>query len=163
MRPVFALLLAVLLIGCQTAASTASTAPTAWSPSPSPTADGPEGLIADLEAAGADAKLGDLFSPDPLTGQDVVLCVGAEPVRLYVFGSVGDRVQAASRIDPKDPSNMGTSIVDWNGAPRFWQRDRMLILYLGTNADTEALLRGILGQPFASGIGRPPLRDDSCA
>jgi hypothetical protein len=46
----------------------------------------------------------------------------------------------ASRIKPDDPSNLGTSIVEWAGRPRFWQRDRILVMYLGESAATEALL-----------------------
>jgi hypothetical protein len=91
------------------------------------------------------------------------MCVGTEPVRLYVFGSERDRMAAAAQINPTDPSNMGTSMVDWDGRPRFWQRDRLLILYLGEDAATETLLQSVLGQPFASGQGRPLLRDGSCA
>jgi hypothetical protein len=33
----------------------------------------------------------------------------------------------------------------------------MIVVYLGEDAATEALLRGVLGEPFASGQGRPPL------
>lgn len=130
---------------------------------PTAPADGPEALIADLRAAGAEARLGQLFSADPFQAQGVLMCVGSQPVQLFVFGSVPELVQAAARIDPTDPSNMGTTMVDWNGQPRFWQRDRLLILYLGNDAATDTLLRSLLGQPFSSGQGRPLLRDDSCA
>lgn len=123
---------------------------------PGPT-DGPEKLIVDLEAAGAAARIASLFAGDPFDAQGGLMCVGSEPVQLYVFGSVLAREQAVARIDPKNPSNMGTTIVDWNGRPRMWQRDRMVIVYLGEDAPTEALLRSVLGDPFASGAGRPPL------
>ena len=83
-------------------------------------------------------------------------------MRLYVFGSVRDQMEAAAKIDPTDASDMGTAMVSWNGRPKFWQRDRMLVLYLGEDAATEALLRNLLGEPFATGPGRPLLRDDSC-
>jgi hypothetical protein len=128
---------------------------------PGPT-DGPEKFIVDLEDAGAESRLGPRFTADPIAAQGVVLCLGSQPVQLYVFGSVRDRTQAAAKINPTNPSDMGTSMVDWNGRPRFWQRDRLLILYLGEDAATDTLLRSVLGQPFASGQGRPPLRDDSC-
>ena len=150
-----AILLGISVLGCQ-----AGPSPT---PVPTTTIDGAEALIADLRTAGADARLGERFAPDPFTAQGMVMCLGKEPVRLYVFPSIADRVKAAARIDPSNPSSMGTSIVDWNGRPRFWQRVRVLVMYLGEDVATEASLRGVLGPPFASGQGRLALRDGSCA
>lgn len=155
------------LVGCQaggtssptgsprSSANPSTSAPPAISPGPT---DGPEKLVLDLEAAGAKASIGGLFAGDPFSNaQGGLMCVGSEPVQLYVFGSELARQQAAQRVDPANPSNMGTTMVDWNGRPRMWQRDRMIIVYLGEDAPTEALLRGVLGEPFASGQGRPPL------
>ena len=101
--------------------------------------------------------MGELFAGDPFDAQGGLMCVGSEPVQLYVFGSVRAREEAAQRIDPNNPSDMGTAMIEWNGRPRLWQRDRMMIVYLGEDAATEALLRSVLGEPFASGQGRPPL------
>jgi hypothetical protein len=110
------------------------------------------------------ARLGATFTADPLPGQGVVLCVGKEAVQLYVFASIRDRIDAASRIDPKDPWHIGTAIVEWIGRPRFWQRDRLLVLYLGEDAATDSVLRTVLGPPFASGQGGgSSLRDASCS
>lgn len=61
-------------------------------------------------------------------------------------------------------SPRGTSIVDWTGSPRFWQHDRLILLYLGGDAGTETLLTTALGPPFArgvGGVGRP--RANACA
>ena len=169
----------LILVGCQRAGAPTSSPPPAVPPTPtsgpsadaSPTppplifpapTDGPEKLIVDLEATGADARLRDLFAGDPFAAQGSVLCVGTEPVRLYVFGSIRDRMDAAAKINPTDPSDMGTAMVTWNGRPRMWQRDRMLVVYLGEDPATETLLKGVLGEPFASGPGRMLLPDRSC-
>jgi hypothetical protein len=67
------------------------------------------------------------------------------------------------KIDPKDPSNVGTGIVEWAGAPRFWLRDNVIVLYLGQDAATDAALRALLGTPFAEGeAGRMPLPGPDC-
>jgi len=81
---------------------------------------------------------------------------------MYVFDSIGQRTDAMNSIDRDDPSSVGTAMVSWNGRPRFWARDRLLLLYLGEDAPTDTLLRGVLGEPFASGEGRQLLPDDSC-
>jgi hypothetical protein len=57
---------------------------------------------------------------------------------------------------------VGTAIVEWAGRPRFWQGNRILVLYLGESAATEALLTSVLGPPFAEGPGRAPLQVRDC-
>lgn len=135
--------LVTLLAACATPASS----------SPSSSGVGVEGLVNALKVASAPVRQADRFDPAPLPGQGVLLCVGREEVRVYVFPTDEARMAAAAGIDRTDPSHVGTSIVEWTGNPRFWQRDRILVLYLGTDAPTEALLTSALGPPFARGLG----------
>lgn len=113
----------------------------------------PARLIADLTAAGAAAEQVEIFSGDPLSGSGALICVGSEELRVYLFESGDDATQAAARIDPDDPSEVGTALVAWAGNPRFWQRGTTLVLYLGEDEDTESLLTEALGAPFARGPG----------
>ena len=128
------------------------------------TAGGAEGLVADLVASGATAKVGSYFLAEPLPGEGIAVCVGAESVQVYVLRDHEAALAAASMIDRNDPSKVGTSIVDWAGRPRFWLRDRILILYVGDDAATDAALRNLLGEPFAEARvpGRPPLPAPDC-
>ena len=171
MTPQLARLLVVVALalgGCAGAATTPSPLPPSSGPASNPPAlifptapaDGPDALTAAFGAAGTETHLGPPFVADPFQAHGVVMCLAKEPVRLYVFGSVRERMEAAAKIDPTNPSNIGTSMVDWNGRPRFWARDRLVILYLGEDAATEALLVNALGQPFAAAQGRPPLSED---
>lgn len=164
--------LVLVVAGCAGSGATTGPSPTTppigetqqpGSTAPRPT-DGPEALVTDLAAAGLNVRLGPLFAGDPLAAQGVVMCVGSQPVQVYVFGSVAERVALTSKIDKANPSNFGTAIIDWNGRPRMWQRDRLLIVYLGEDAPTEQVLRSALGEPFAvAAQGMPPLRADTCA
>jgi hypothetical protein len=160
-------LIGLLVVACQPAAETPSTPPTSNPPSsgPSPTASAkyPEQLLADLGSAGVETRVGQVFAADPFAAQGFLLCVGTEQVRMYVFPSIGDRVEATAKIDRTDPSNVGTAMISWNGRPRFWGVDRLLLLYLGEDVATEALLRQLLGPPFASGEGRALLPDPACS
>ncbi len=121
------------------------------SPTPSAAGGGVEGLVSSLAAASAPVRQADAFDPTPLSGEGVLLCVGREEVRVYVFPTEEARLASAAGIDPQDPSHIGTSIVEWTGNPRFWQRDRILVLYVGTDVPTEALLTSVMGPPFARG------------
>lgn len=38
----------------------------------------------------------------------------------------------------------------WVGPPRFYKRDRLIVLYVGTNQPLIRALDGLLGRPFAS-------------
>lgn len=134
----------VLVVACATPAG---------SPAPSAAGGGVEGLVSDLAAASAPVRQADRFDPAPLPGQGVLLCLGREEVRVYVFPTEQARAAAAGSIDPRDPSHIGTSIVEWRGNPRFWQRDRILVLYVGPDASIEALLTTFMGPPFARGQG----------
>lgn len=114
------------------------------------------GLASALESAGADVRELGSFNPDPLGGRGVILCVAGQEVRLYVFDTEKEREAVSTRIDPDDPSNLGTVMVSWAGQPKFWQAQRLLVLYLGIDPAVEAGLTSILGQPFARGQGRDP-------
>jgi hypothetical protein len=119
--------------------------------------DGPERFVADIDAAGEEAREAGEFDASPIAREGLTVCVGEEHVQLYVFATADEAMARARTIDPRDPSNVGTAIVEWAGTPKFWLRDRMLVLYLGTEPETTQLLVKLLGEPFAAGQGRPPL------
>ncbi|MFP5342551.1 MAG: hypothetical protein ACLGIJ_06475, partial [Candidatus Limnocylindria bacterium] len=122
-----------------------------------PTSNDPvDALVADLEKAGAPVtRLGSLPTM-PLGGRGVALCVAGQKVRLNVYASADEAARVAGTIDPTDPSHIGDSmIVSWQGDPKFWSRDRMLVLFLGADgAVATQVLIDVLGPPFAAGSGR---------
>jgi hypothetical protein len=178
MKDVVASLLLLVVVGaCAPSAATSpsgapASTPAASAPSvaatetPKPTAaDGAEALVADLIAAGNVAKLGSNFLADPLRGEGRLVCVGKEAVQVYVQKDHEAALAVASTIDKRDPTRVGTSIVTWNGTPRFWLRDRIIVLYVGADAATDSALRTLLGQPFAESHepGFQPLPSPECA
>ena len=177
-RPVFVVILLLVVAACTgspamspappTASPAPSSTPGADSPTapPTPTAlptespisHGPAGLVADLRALGIEAEEKSQFSAEPLSTLGVQLCVAGEPVQVYVYGTPQEAAAVAAQIDPEDPSHLGRgAIIDWAGDPKFWLRDRILVLYLGTDEDVQAALVSLMGEPFAKGQGRPPL------
>ncbi len=130
------------------------------SPAPSTSSaaldDAVAGLVAALEENGATVTDRGPFSPDPFPGRGIVLCVANQEVRVYVFDTAAERAEVTGRIDPENPSNVGTSMVSWAGTPTFWQSDRIMVLYLGDDPALKSGLSGILGEPFASGEGGGP-------
>jgi hypothetical protein len=82
--------------------------------------------------------------------------VAGQEVSVYAYETEEDRAAVAATIDPQDPSHVGRAIIEWAGNPRFWQRDRIIVLYLGDDPATEARITSVLGEPFARGRGRDP-------
>ena len=176
MKRIAAALLLMAVSACSPSATPQPTSTQSLEPSASPprvifgTAeprpkDGAEALVADLIAGGATAKLGSFFLAEPLRGEGMLVCIGTEAVQVYVQKDHEAALAVSQMIDRNDPSKVGTSIVNWTGRPRFWLRDRIIVLYVGTDAATDAALRGLLGQPFAESRqpGPPPLPAPDCA
>lgn len=123
---------------------------------------GPQGLVDDLKDAGAEAVVADSFDGQPLAQVQTLVCVDGEEVRIFTYGSELERAAVSAQIDPTDPTNIGTSIVEWDGWPKFWQRDRIIVLYLGRDDDTIGLLTELMGDPFAEGQARPQRLAGGC-
>ena len=146
------------------AATPTAVPPPASSPLQTGGEGGVAGLVTDLAAAGAAARADGAFTTDPIGGSGTSVCVGRESVNVYVFASDAERAAAVARIDRRNPSHVGNGIVEWVGSPRFWQRDRIIVLYTGSNAPAIAALTSVLGQPFAAtpGGGGPGLPNPAC-
>lgn len=114
---------------------------------------GPQRLVADLQVRGLPAALGTDLDAALLGGRNTTVCVGDESVSVYEFVDQDAAIDAAATIDRDDPSMVGNAIVEWVGTPRFWLRDRVIVLYVGEDGAVDAALRDILGRPFAEGRG----------
>ena len=121
---------------------------------PSASTSGHESLLRGLREAGLDAHVGSRFGAGPFPGSGVALCVSGESLQVYEFRTEAQAQAAVTSIDPDDPSHVGDSIVEWVGNPKFWQGDRSIVLYAGSDPDTEDALDALLGEPFAAGGGR---------
>lgn len=124
--------------------------------------DGTQQLVTDLQRAGAAVAEQGSFQTTPLSGRGVVLCVQGRLIQVYEYASSAERTRASKDIDPTDPSHIGNSIVEWAGNPRFWQRDRIIVQYLGQDPAIEVILSSVLGPPFAKGAGRGLGPDPTC-
>lgn len=115
-----------------------------------------------MAALGGETGVSEIVSGQPFTQFQVIVCADHDSVRVFEFASDFERSVAASKIDPDDPSHSGGDIYEWSGEPRFWQRDRILVLYVGSSEATIQKLTSLLGEPFAEGRGRPLPRPDRC-
>jgi hypothetical protein len=69
-------------------------------------------------------------------------------VQVYEFADEAE-AQAAAATVSEDGTEIGTAVIRWIDAPHFYQQGRIIVLYLGTDAEMLSLLEGILGPQFA--------------
>lgn len=73
---------------------------------------------------------------------------GEESVQVFEYDSAETMESDAVLVDAEG-SSIGTSMVSWVATPHFYKKGRILVLYIGDNAETLALLEGVLGPQFA--------------
>ena len=68
----------------------------------------------------------------------------------------------AARISP-DGSMIGTTNVAWIATPHFYQKGKLLVIYIGDNVATQALLSSLLGEETIAARRMPPTDPYACA
>lgn len=71
-----------------------------------------------------------------------------EQIIVYEYNSGSDLAKDAARISGNGSFIDGKQYA-WQGAPHFYKNGRVLVLYLGSDQNTLALLSYVVGQPFA--------------
>ncbi len=107
-----------------------------------------ENLIDALRAAGgtvrAEGSIDQPFFAVPAQAIDV----DGEGVQVFEYpGAAAADAQAATVS--RDGSQVGTSKPFWIGAPHFYKKANLLVLYLGDDERVLKLLQNVLGQQFA--------------
>ena len=144
------LALVALAVTLLAACSGAPAQPTA-SPSPA-VAGGVAGLVEALRAAGLDVRESGTFTA-LLGGRGVELCVAGETLNVMVYPSPEAAAAAVAQVNPRDPSMIGNSMVDWVGPPSFWRHDMLIVYYIGSTEHIREALPEVLGAPFAVAQG----------
>jgi len=115
------------------------------------------GLIDELRANGAKVEpAGDISQPF-FSVRGSALSVNGENVQVFEFEDDAAAKTEAETISP-DGSSIGTSIVSWVATPHFYQKGRIIVLYVGTIQSVLNALEEILGTQIAGGatVTLPP-------
>jgi hypothetical protein len=80
------------------------------------------------------------------------LSVNGENVYVFEYESADAANMDASTVSP-DGSAINSAgrgcFIRWTGPPRFYKKDRLIVLYVGSNQDLIRTLDRVLGPPFA--------------
>jgi hypothetical protein len=109
-----------------------------------------ESLIDHLQAAGATVEAAGTVSQPFFTPQGQVITVNGQDAQVFEYESKTEAKVEADLVSPNG-SSVGTSIMTWIATPHFYNSGRFIVLYVGNDDETIALLDVALGPQFAGG------------
>ena len=82
------------------------------------------------------------------TAQALRLTVNADPVHVFEYPT---RARASTDVSKVAPAGtpIGTTQVTWMSPPRFYTKDTLIVLYVGSDAAVIRALDAVMGPPFA--------------
>lgn len=109
---------------------------------------GTEEFIEALQAQGVNAEKGDSVEQGFFSVTGNFINFNDESVQVFEYDSPETMESDAALVAP-DGGSIGTSMVTWVATPHFYKKGRILVLYIGDNAETLKLLETVLGPQFA--------------
>ncbi len=109
---------------------------------------GTEEFIEALREQGVDAEKGDSVEQAFFSVIGDYVNFNDESVQVFEYDSPETMESDAALVAP-DGGSIGTSMVTWVATPHFYKKGRILVLYIGDNAETLKLLETVLGPQFA--------------
>ena len=118
----------------------------ACAPAPAAALDA-EGLAEALRTAGAEVEAGEAVEQAFFSVPGAIIRVNGQDVQVFEYADAAAR-QAESDVISPDGSTIGTTMVTWIDRPNFWARDRLIVLYVGTDAAIMELRTDVLAEPM---------------
>ena len=108
-------------------------------------------LVKDLGKAGATVKLSrETVSQPFFSARGRIIYINGESVWIFGYLTSATADKDAAQVS-RDGMTIGNHKPSWLGTPHFFRRPRMIILYLGDDAQILKSLSRTLGQQFAGG------------
>lgn len=111
---------------------------------------GTDEFLAELREQGVDAEKGDSVEQAFFSVIGDYVSLNGESVQVFEYDSAETMESDAVLVDASG-SPIGTSMVTWIATPHFYKKGRILVLYVGDNAETLEILQSVLGPQFAGG------------
>ena len=105
-------------------------------------------FLEEIRAQGAEAEQGEAIEQAFFSVIGTIVKLNGESIQVFEYDSAETMESDAVLVDA-DGSSIGTSMVAWVATPHFYKKGRILVLYVGDNAETLELLEGALGPQFA--------------
>lgn len=105
-------------------------------------------FLEELREKGAEAQSGESVEQAFFSVIGTMINLNGESVQVFEYDSAETMESDAVLVDA-DGGSIGTSMVSWVATPHFYKKGRILVLYVGDNAETLGLLESVLGAQFA--------------
>ena len=105
-------------------------------------------LVDNLRAAGAIVEpAGEISQPFfSVTGNAIM--VDGENVQVFKYADAAS-AEAEAALVSADGSSIGNTMVGWVATPHFYRVEKLIVIYVGDNAETLNMLESVLGAQFA--------------
>ncbi len=105
-------------------------------------------FVAQLTAEGVAVKeTGELMQPFfSITGRTIK--AGGQDIQIFEYAHGGAMAEDAGLVSP-DGFSVGTTMLSWIDTPHFYKSGRIIVIYIGNDADIITRLEHILGPQFA--------------
>src|SRR5438105_587469 len=105
-------------------------------------------LVDSLRAIGARVDPVGTVSQPFFSVQGQLIAVDSAQVQVFEYGSANAAQSEATRISA-DGSAIGTSKPSWVAPPHFYRKEKLIVLYVGSDAHVLGLLTQVLGAQIA--------------
>lgn len=109
---------------------------------------GTDEFIAALQEKGVEAEKGDSVEQAFFSVIGNYVNFNGESVQVFEYETAETMESDAVLVDA-DGGSIGTSMVSWVATPHFYKKGRILVLYVGDDAETVEVLESVLGSQFA--------------
>jgi len=106
------------------------------------------GFLAAMQKINVKAEVVDSVFQDFFTPEGSLIQINGIEVQVFEYETASDMEAEAAQVAP-DGDSVGTSMMMWMDAPHFFKSGRILILYLGSDQSTLAILQQLIGSQFA--------------
>jgi len=100
-----------------------------------------------LDSGASVQHLGNVNQPF-LSGQGRIMRVNGEDLQVFEYASRG-LAEDDIRIVSPDGCCFGTTNISWLGSPHIYQKDQLIVIYIGDNSSMRNILENMMGSQFA--------------
>ena len=107
-----------------------------------------EGLIAALNAADAVREVGDPVEQEYFSVGGANVKIRESDILVFEYDST-EGMEADASLVASDGGSIGTTMLFWVSTPHFFKAGRIIVVYIGDDAETLTQLQSLLGTQFA--------------
>ena len=112
-------------------------------------------LVSQLRNLGIDVEFDGQAYQSEIFGIDAqILAIDGKTIQVFEYATIKDKQRIRAQISPDGYEISGCShshIVDWLDKPHFYEKDNLLILYVGSDPLILETLQNVIGPQFAGG------------